>query len=59
MHHGWASIARLCDALAPAVQIEAGISNTRQGQASKDEVIGLAVACVAAGADEAGLPPGG
>jgi hypothetical protein len=43
MHHGWASIARLCDALAPAVQIEAGISTALQGDASKED---------------AGLPPG-
>jgi hypothetical protein len=37
MHHGWAPIARLCDALAPAVQIEAGISATLQGHVPDDE----------------------
>jgi len=53
------AIARLRDALAPAVQIEAGISTafgcTLQGLVPEDEAIRLAVACVAAGADEAGL----
>jgi hydroxymethylglutaryl-CoA lyase len=52
-------IVRLRDALAPGVGIEAGISTafgcTIQGEVPEDEVIRLSVACVAAGADEAGL----
>ncbi|WP_137891821.1 hydroxymethylglutaryl-CoA lyase [Ramlibacter sp. 2FC] len=53
------AIARLRDDIAPGVQIEAGISTafgcTLQGEVPEDEVIRLAVACVAAGAEEAGL----
>lgn len=53
------AIARLRDAIAPRVQVEAGISTafgcTLQGPVPEDEVIALAVACAAAGADEVGL----
>ncbi|WP_043004477.1 hydroxymethylglutaryl-CoA lyase [Comamonas testosteroni] len=53
------AIARLRDEIAPAVHIEAGISTafgcTLQGLVPEDEVIALAAACVAAGADESGL----
>ncbi|GGH58868.1 hydroxymethylglutaryl-CoA lyase [Comamonas phosphati] len=53
------AIARLRDEIAPRVHIEAGISTafgcTLQGLVPEDEVIALAVACVAAGADESGL----
>jgi hydroxymethylglutaryl-CoA lyase len=53
------AIARLRDEIAPQVHIEAGISTafgcTLQGLVPEDEVIALAVACVAAGADESGL----
>lgn len=53
------AIARLRDEMAPSVHIEAGISTafgcTLQGQVPEDEVIALAAACVAAGADESGL----
>ncbi|WP_314973269.1 hydroxymethylglutaryl-CoA lyase [Comamonas testosteroni] len=53
------AIARLRDEMAPAVHIEAGISTafgcTLQGLVPEDEVIALAAACVAAGADESGL----
>ena len=51
--------ARLRDEMAPSVHIEAGISTafgcTLQGLVPEDEVIALAAACVAAGADESGL----
>ncbi|MDN5507477.1 MAG: hydroxymethylglutaryl-CoA lyase [Comamonas sp.] len=53
------AIARLRDEMAPGVHIEAGISTafgcTLQGLVPEDEVIALAAACVAAGADESGL----
>ncbi|MEB5964828.1 hydroxymethylglutaryl-CoA lyase [Comamonas testosteroni] len=53
------SIARLRNEIAPGVHIEAGISTafgcTLQGLVPEDEVIALAAACVAAGADESGL----
>jgi hydroxymethylglutaryl-CoA lyase len=53
------AIVRLRDEWAPTVKIEAGISTafgcTLQGAVSEDEVIGLASACIAAGADESGL----
>lgn len=53
------AIARLRDEMVPAVHIEAGISTafgcTLQGLVPEDEVIALAAACVAAGADESGL----
>lgn len=53
------AIARLRDEIAPSVHIEAGISTafgcTLQGLVPEDEVIALAAACVAAGADESGL----
>ncbi|MEG2817554.1 MAG: hydroxymethylglutaryl-CoA lyase [Comamonas sp.] len=53
------SIAALRDAIAPQVHIEAGISTafgcTLQGLVPEDDVIALAVACVAAGANESGL----
>ena len=53
------AIAALRDAIAPQVHVEAGISTafgcTLQGLVPEDDVIALAVACVAAGADEAGL----
>ncbi len=53
------AIARLRDEVAPGVHIEAGISTafgcTLQGLVPEDEVIALAAACVAAGADESGL----
>lgn len=53
------AIARLRDAIAPRLQVEAGISTafgcTLQGPVPEDEVIALAVACAAAGADEVGL----
>lgn len=53
------AIARLRDEMAPGVHIEAGISTafgcTLQGLVPEDEVIELAAACVAAGADESGL----
>jgi len=53
------AIARLRDEMAPSVHIEAGISTafgcTLQGLVPEDEVIALAAACVAAGADESGL----
>lgn len=53
------AIAALRDAIAPQVHIEAGISTafgcTLQGLVPEDDVIALAVACVAAGANESGL----
>src|SRR5690606_23465681 len=53
------SIARLRDELAPHVKLEAGIATafgcTLQGLVPEDEVIALAVQCIAAGADESGL----
>ena len=53
------AIAALRRALAPQVKLEAGISTafgcTLQGEVPEDEVIRLAVQCVEAGADEAGL----
>ena len=53
------AIAALRDEIAPQALIEAGISTafgcTLQGLVPEDEVIALAVACVAAGADESGL----
>ena len=53
------AIAQLRDSLAPQVHIEAGISTafgcTLQGLVPEDDVIALAVACVAAGANESGL----
>ncbi|MEX8194483.1 hydroxymethylglutaryl-CoA lyase [Comamonas guangdongensis] len=53
------AIAALRDEIAPGVHIEAGISTafgcTLQGLVPEDEVIALAAACVAAGADESGL----
>jgi hydroxymethylglutaryl-CoA lyase len=53
------AIARLRDEQAPRVRVEAGMSTafgcTLQGAVPEDEVIRLAVACVAAGADEVGL----
>lgn len=53
------AIARLRDEMAPGVHIEAGISTafgcTLQGLVPEDDVIALAVACVAAGANESGL----
>lgn len=52
-------IARLRDELAPHVKLEAGISTafgcTLQGLVPEDDVIALAVQCIAAGADESGL----
>jgi hydroxymethylglutaryl-CoA lyase len=53
------AIATLRDEIAPQALIEAGISTafgcTLQGLVPEDEVIALAVACVAAGANESGL----
>ena len=53
------AIAALCREIAPHVKLEAGISTafgcTLQGDVPEDEVIRLAVQCVAAGADESGL----
>ncbi|MGK6309921.1 hydroxymethylglutaryl-CoA lyase [Variovorax sp. DT-64] len=53
------AIATLRREIAPQVKLEAGISTafgcTLQGAVLEDEVIRLAVQCVAAGADEAGL----
>ncbi|MEN4921059.1 hydroxymethylglutaryl-CoA lyase [Achromobacter spanius] len=53
------AIARLRDEIAPNVKLEAGISTafgcTLQGAVSEDDVIRLAVQCIAAGADESGL----
>ncbi|HEY2255241.1 MAG TPA: hydroxymethylglutaryl-CoA lyase [Variovorax sp.] len=53
------AISELRLALAPQVKLEAGISTafgcTLQGAVPEDEVIRLAVQCVAAGADESGL----
>jgi hydroxymethylglutaryl-CoA lyase len=53
------AIARLRDATAPAVRIDAGISTafgcTIQGAVDDDEVIALAGRLIAAGADESGL----
>lgn len=53
------AIASLRNAMAPQVQVEVGISTafgcTLQGPVPEDEVIALAVACTAAGADEVGL----
>jgi hydroxymethylglutaryl-CoA lyase len=53
------AIAALRDEIAPQARIEAGISTafgcTLQGLVPEDEVIALAAACVAAGADESGL----
>ena len=53
------AIAALRDEIAPQALIEAGISTafgcTLQGLVPEDEVIALALACVAAGADESGL----
>lgn len=53
------SIAQLRDAIAPGVKIEAGISTafgcTLQGLVPEDDVIRLAAACIAAGANESGL----
>ncbi|SAI67589.1 3-hydroxy-3-methylglutaryl-CoA lyase [Bordetella ansorpii] len=53
------AIARLRDEIAPGVKLEAGISTafgcTLQGEVDEDEVIRLAAACIAAGADESGL----
>src|SRR5256885_6146543 len=52
------AIAALRDEIAPQALIEAGISTalgcTPQGLGPEDEVIALALACVAAGADETG-----
>lgn len=52
-------VVALRDAVAPGVHIEAGISTafgcTLQGAVPEDDVIRLAVACVAAGANESGL----
>jgi hydroxymethylglutaryl-CoA lyase len=54
-----AEVARLRDAMAPGVAIEAGMSTafgcTLQGAVPEDEVIRLAVACAQAGAGEVGL----
>ncbi|MFC5520043.1 hydroxymethylglutaryl-CoA lyase [Polaromonas jejuensis] len=53
------AIAGLRREIAPQVSLEAGISTafgcTLQGEVPEDEVIRLAVQCVAAGADESGL----
>ncbi|SIT10667.1 hydroxymethylglutaryl-CoA lyase [Achromobacter sp. MFA1 R4] len=53
------AIARLRDEMAPSVKLEAGISTafgcTLQGDVAEDDVIRLAVQCIAAGADESGL----
>src|SRR5437867_3355162 len=53
------NIVALRNEIAPAVQIEAGISTafgcTLQGDVPEDEVIWLAAQCIAAGADESGL----
>ena len=53
------AIAALRREMAPQVRLEAGISTafgcTLQGEVPEDEVIRLAVQCVAAGADESGL----
>jgi len=53
------AIARLRDEMAPNVKLEAGISTafgcTLQGDVAEDDVIRLAVQCIAAGADESGL----
>lgn len=53
------AIARLRDDTAPGVKLEAGISTafgcTLQGEVAEDDVIRLAVQCIAAGADESGL----
>ncbi|WP_263913344.1 hydroxymethylglutaryl-CoA lyase [Achromobacter sp. 79A6] len=53
------AIARLRDDIAPGVKLEAGISTafgcTLQGEVAEDDVIRLAVQCIAAGADESGL----
>ena len=53
------AIAALCREIAPHVKLEAGISTafgcTLQGDVPEDDVIRLAVQCVAAGADESGL----
>jgi hydroxymethylglutaryl-CoA lyase len=54
-----AEIASLRDTLAPGIKLEVGISTafgcTLQGEVAEDEVIALALACVAAGVDELGL----
>lgn len=53
------AVAKLRDAIAPGVKLEAGISTafgcTLQGEVAEDDVIRLATLCVAAGADESGL----
>lgn len=53
------AIAALRDEIAPHVKLEAGISTafgcTLQGLVPEDDVIQLAVQCIAAGADESGL----
>lgn len=53
------AIAVLRDDMAPHVKLEAGISTafgcTLQGLVPEDDVIRLAAACIAAGADDAGL----
>ncbi|MEN5343383.1 hydroxymethylglutaryl-CoA lyase [Achromobacter mucicolens] len=53
------AIAALRDATAPHVKLEAGISTafgcTLQGNVPEDDVIRLAAACIAAGANDAGL----
>lgn len=53
------AIAALRDDMAPDVKLEAGISTafgcTLQGLVPEDDVIRLAAACIAAGADDAGL----
>jgi hydroxymethylglutaryl-CoA lyase len=53
------AIVALRDAVAPAVQVEAGISTafgcTLQGRVAEDEVVWLAERLVAAGVDECGL----
>ena len=53
------AIAALRDETAPHVKLEAGISTafgcTLQGDVPEDDVIRLAAACIAAGADDAGL----
>ena len=52
-------IATLRDEVSPHTKLEAGISTafgcTLQGNVPEDDVIRLAVACIAAGADESGL----
>ena len=54
-----ASISALRRELAPRIRLEVGISTafgcTLQGKVAEDDVIRLAAACVAAGADEIGL----